>query len=147
MNKNTKFLLGGIAVVGAYLVYKYLRGGEPTIGNSTKASDTVKGAEDTTGTRYIYPLKKGSKGDMVKQLQNALGGKKNLPKFGADGQFGIETEVAVQKYLGKKTVDNFEDILKIANLNNLAYDPKTKKFATPRGGVTTRVSDIVGINK
>ena len=145
MNKNTKFLLGGVALVGAYLVYKYLRGDEPTIGSSTKASDTVKGAEETTGTRYVFPLKKGSKGEVVKQLQNALGGKKNLPKFGADGQFGTETEVAVQKYLGKKTVDNNEEILKIANLNNLAYDSKTKKFFTPQGGVTTKVSDILKI--
>ena len=144
MTKNTKWVLGGVALVGAYLVYRYLRGSQPTIGNSTSAADTKEGAV-VSGTAYIYPLKRGSRGKAVEQLQLALGGKKNLPKFGVDGKFGSETEVAVQKYLGKKRVDSFDEVLKIANLNNLAYNAATKTFAIPSGGVTTKVSDILNI--
>jgi hypothetical protein len=47
-----------------------------------------------------FPLKKGSKGDAVRQLQNALIGKYGtsiLPKYGADGDFGSETQAALKK--------------------------------------------------
>lgn len=65
--------------------------------------------------QQYFPLKKGSKGEKVKELQRALiavdpGA---LPKYGVDGDFGSETEAAVQKYLGKKSVDSQEDLNKI----------------------------------
>lgn len=47
-----------------------------------------------------FPLKKGSKGARVKQLQEALiqkHGKGILPKYGADGDFGSETVTALGK--------------------------------------------------
>lgn len=47
-----------------------------------------------------FPLKKGSKGDTVKKLQEALiakYGAKTLPKYGADGDFGTETVNALTK--------------------------------------------------
>ena len=45
------------------------------------------------------PLKKGSKGVAVKVLQTALMSLGyNLPKFGADGSFGDETETAVHAF-------------------------------------------------
>ncbi|MGQ0829342.1 MAG: peptidoglycan-binding domain-containing protein [Bacteroidota bacterium] len=47
-----------------------------------------------------FPLKKGSKGARVKQLQDALiekHGKQILPKYGADGDFGSETTAALTK--------------------------------------------------
>lgn len=47
-----------------------------------------------------FPLKKGSKGDMVRKLQEALivkYGKQTLPKYGADGDFGSETSKALTK--------------------------------------------------
>jgi peptidoglycan hydrolase-like protein with peptidoglycan-binding domain len=141
--KNKKIVFGLLALTGAYLVYRYFRRAQPTIGNSTSAADTKDGAkEDLTGSKYIYPLKRGSRGKAVEQLQLALGGKKNLPKFGIDGNYGSETEMAVQKFLGKKTVDGFEEVLKIANLNNLAYDSVKKTFYSPKGGVTSRITDI-----
>lgn len=61
-------------------------------------------------------LKKGSKGSAVKTLQKALimAGEK-LPKYGADGVFGAETEKAVKSFQKKKklVVDGI-------------YGPKTK---------------------
>lgn len=47
-----------------------------------------------------FPLKKGSKGENVRQLQQALivkYGKSILPKYGADGDFGSETANALKK--------------------------------------------------
>jgi|GEM_PF-569606 len=62
--------------------------------------------KDTTHTTYSssrnddFPLKKGSKGDAVRQLQQGLIGKYGasiLPKYGADGDFGSETQAALKK--------------------------------------------------
>jgi hypothetical protein len=47
-----------------------------------------------------FPLKRGSKGDNVKKLQQALikkYGASILPKYGADGDFGSEMETALSK--------------------------------------------------
>jgi len=47
-----------------------------------------------------FPLKRGSKGDKVRQLQQALiskYGKAIMPRFGADGDFGGETIAALKK--------------------------------------------------
>ncbi len=47
-----------------------------------------------------FPLKKGSKGDNVRKLQQALMdkyGSSILPKYGADGDFGSETQNALKK--------------------------------------------------
>lgn len=47
-----------------------------------------------------FPLKKGSKGEMVRQMQQALidkYGSSVLPKYGADGDFGNETLNALKK--------------------------------------------------
>ena len=47
-----------------------------------------------------FPLKKGSKGDAVRQLQQGLidkYGASILPKYGADGDFGSETLAALKK--------------------------------------------------
>ena len=61
----------------------------------------------TRTTTYIppsnaasFPLKKGSKGEAVKKLQEALlakYGAQTLPKYGADGDFGSETFNALTK--------------------------------------------------
>lgn len=62
--------------------------------------------KDTTHTTQSssrnddFPLKKGSKGDAVRQLQNGLISKYGasiLPKYGADGDFGSETQAALKK--------------------------------------------------
>jgi peptidoglycan hydrolase-like protein with peptidoglycan-binding domain len=142
MTKETKIIMGILALGGAYLVYRYFKKPPPTIGGSTSAADTKpKNKTDD------YPLKRGSKGAMVGLLQQALGGKKTLPKFGVDNDFGSETEAAVKKFLNKTTVDTFDEIVKIAGLNNLAYDSNKKKFFTPQGGTTVKVSDVLAIKK
>ncbi|QHS60833.1 peptidoglycan-binding domain-containing protein [Chitinophaga agri] len=56
-------------------------------GKSTKSTDE-------------FPIKKGSKGENVRRLQEALirkYGNATLPKYGADGDFGTETTNALKK--------------------------------------------------
>lgn len=53
-----------------------------------------------------FPIKRGSKGEFVRNLQNALiqkFGSSILPRYGADGDFGSETEKALSSK-GLKTV-------------------------------------------
>ena len=60
---------------------------------------TAPPAATSSGTPG-FPLKKGSKGENVRQLQQALiakYGKSILPKYGADGDFGSETLAALKK--------------------------------------------------
>ncbi len=55
-----------------------------------------------------FPLKKGSKGTRVKQLQEALiekHGKAILPKYGADGDFGSEMVAALTKLNYPSSID------------------------------------------
>jgi len=54
----------------------------------------------TPTAKSDFPLKKGSRGEKVKQLQNALiskYGKTILPRYGADGDFGSELQTALEK--------------------------------------------------
>ena len=70
----------------------------PTAKNKTtrKASYSTASLSEGSG----FPLKKGSKGDKVQLLQEALiakYGKTALPRYGADGDFGSETINALKK--------------------------------------------------
>jgi len=138
MAKNTtKIIAGALAVVGAYFVFKYFQ--KP----KTKKAEPEKGKPDVTPTPTPtpnpsagYPLKNGSSGRLVSSVQQWILkiDPTLLPKFGADGKFGRETEDALQKLIGKKTIDSNSDIDKLI----LKYNQK--KFpmvAAPSGDVTT----------
>src|SRR5437899_11515365 len=60
----------------------------------SKATATKKNMSSVTSVSSEFPLAKGSKGNNVRLLQEALiakYGKSILPKYGADGDFGTET--------------------------------------------------------
>jgi hypothetical protein len=141
MKSNTnKIIAGVIAAAGIYLIYRYFQKKDAqskpvtspvavtpavrTISTPTTISTT------SSLSSSIYPLKKGSKGKSVVNLQNLILkiDKNLLPKFGADGDFGSETEAAVQKLLNKKSVDNQKDFDAI----NLIYNQKTFPYITPK---------------
>jgi len=81
---------------------------------STKSSSSAKSD---------FPLKKGSKGELVKQLQEAIiskYGKSILPKYGADGDFGTETLNALKKLKLPTTIEQstFNMLTGGAKVNN-----------------------------
>lgn len=111
-----------IAVAGLIVIFNPFKKPESVMGDGKNPLPKPSGGStDTTGSsQYAYPLKKGSKGSIVTLLQQALTSK-YLPKYGVDGDFGAETEAAVQKLLGKKVISSKKDIDTIATLNGLVY--------------------------
>ncbi len=79
----------------------------PKTTSSTPRGSTGSGAASASGntasnsaTSSNFPLKKGSRGENVRLLQQALitkYGKSILPRYGADGDFGTETLAALKK--------------------------------------------------
>jgi hypothetical protein len=72
-----------------------------------KPSPTASTAETTQETP-VFPLKNGSKGERVKNLQQALiqkHGKGILPKNGANGIFGTELQAALKKLKLPETIN------------------------------------------
>lgn len=82
---------------------------EPRLTNPLPALPTMPSYGGGSGSSYSnagssasddFPLQKGSKGDNVRALQEALirkHGRSILPKYGADGGFGSETAAALKK--------------------------------------------------
>lgn len=76
---------------------------------------TISTKDPSTFQGFKFPIKRGQKGSNVKRLQQLLltFDKNILPKFGADGDFGTETETALVRVIGKKQIDNQDDLLAI----------------------------------
>ena len=130
---NTKIIAGIVGAVGIYFILKYYmdkKKGEPKVEEPKKPS-----AVSAPTVKDVFPLKKGSKGAMVSQVQSLLLkiDKNLLPKFGADGDFGSETEGAIVKVLGKKTVDGQADIDRL----NVIYNKKTFPYVTRNENANT----------
>ncbi|HEX7904887.1 MAG TPA: hypothetical protein VF487_13505 [Chitinophagaceae bacterium] len=67
---------------------------------STSPYTTNPAIASTSSSSSSFPLKKGSKGEYVRLLQQTLiakYGKTILPRYGADGDFGSETAAALKK--------------------------------------------------
>jgi peptidoglycan hydrolase-like protein with peptidoglycan-binding domain len=114
-----KIVAGTLALVGAYFVYRYFK--KPKGAESIfSPTGTTTSTTTTTSSPSGFPLKKGSKGSLVSSVQQWILkiDKTLLPKYGADGDFGSETEAAVQKLLGKKTIDGNSDIDRLIYLYN-----------------------------
>jgi hypothetical protein len=126
-------LIGVPILLGVYLIIRQFT--KPKKANQTFPEETteeppvVTGGGSGTSTRNDnFPLKKGSKGNNVRRLQNALL-KLNpsaLPKYGADGDFGNETEGWLQVQTGKTTCTAQE----LTQLELLAAK-KTGTWTTP----------------
>lgn len=152
--KKWIFLSLGLAATGAlsYFGWQYWKkhkGAEDNAATDYTASSyttTSTTASSTTATTPIsvpstyttptpsndFPIKKGSKGAIVKALQQALinsHGKAILPKYGADGDFGTETVNALIKLKLPQIIDEttFNVIVNPQSLN--ATDVAAKIFA------------------
>jgi len=136
-NKKGTIAIGVISLLfvgtAIYFVVKGLRakgtpqGGNNVGGGDTKDVDTTTTTSTTSTTHdetkkgytfptdFVFPIRLTQKNDSVRKLQDLLlkVDSNLLPKFGVDGYFGTETETALYKVLGKKSVSSQADIEKI----------------------------------
>lgn len=148
MNKALKWTLIALPLlVGGFIVYKKLRkdtkGDEqPKETPTPKETPKEQPKETTTTSSNVgFPIKKGSKGAKVKELQNLLLRKdpKALPRFGADGDFGSETEGALKRLFNKTSVENqaeFDAIRKVALPTYTSGSPLVFQYQSPIGQVS-----------
>jgi hypothetical protein len=118
MNKKYMKLAALAAIaIGGYLVIRNILGKSSTsnVESPTPDAPSKLSAQD-------FPIKKGSKGESVRELQTLLVGINSnaLPKYGVDGDFGSETESALFKYLNKKSVDSQDDLTTLRGLKDAA---------------------------
>ena len=116
-------LIGGYFILRATGVIGKNKGKNKEGGDESKNSDvSSSGGTVSPKVQQYFPMQRGSKGEKVYELQQAILAvdAKALPKYGADKDFGSETEAAVLKLLKKKTVDSQDDIDKILKLKATA---------------------------
>lgn len=127
----SKVIFGVLFVAGGYFIYKYFRDNRKKVGlaPAPQGENSIPSAPRTIETKG-FPLKKGSKGVLVTNLQTLILkiNDKLLPKFGADGDFGSETEAALFTLIGKNSVDTKSDMNKLNELVNRKLFP----YVTPR---------------
>lgn len=125
LKKISPIIIFGVPIlIGGYFIYKSLKKPKKDEGGNSSENDintkvkTNNNGGGTPAVAKLFPLKKGSKGAKVKELQEAIliFNKNILPKYGADSDFGTETENAVNDILKKKTVDSQDDIDKIISM-------------------------------
>jgi hypothetical protein len=123
MVKGKKYWLPiALGIVGIYYIIRSLKK-TPSVMDSEGNIDTSSGGGTFSGgttTASDFPLKKGSKGALVQRLQLAIG-TSNLPKFGADGDFGTETQTALKAITGKTQVDSLAEIDGVAAKRGLVW--------------------------
>jgi hypothetical protein len=139
LKKISPIIIFGVPIlIGGYFIYKSLKKSNKDEGSNSNQNQENSEVEKnkkggvTPAVTKLFPLKKGSKGSKVKELQDAIliFDKNILPKYGADKDFGTETEDAVKAILGKKTVDSQDDIDKIITLASKNKSDKATKDAT-----------------
>lgn len=114
MNKAVKWTLISLPVlVGGYFIYTQVKRYSASKAPGAALPPAGGGGTGTTPVSACsFPLKKGSVGVCVQQLQMALikyYGPSILPKYGADGNWGAETEGAVKALTGTSGAQSFAD--------------------------------------
>ena len=154
-NKNVlPYVIFGVPVViGLYFVYKAIKNSKPKGKDAdidydpkNNSNVDVKANGGTTpSVAKLFPLKKGSKGGKVLELQRAMLGYDDtiLGKYRDDGDFGTTTETALQTILSKKTADSQDDIDAIVKKAN----EKKKNSQTQAKEKSTKEARIILANK
>jgi hypothetical protein len=128
MEQRTKYVLIGLGLLaagtGAYFWYKQKEKGPQKTADDFKDDleegkfnelpapkpkpSKVPSGYKPAPANSVFPLKRKSKGTLVKDVQNALikhYGSDSLPKYGPDGFYGEEMETALAKYGISSTID------------------------------------------
>jgi len=116
MQKSTKtglLIAAPIVLGGAYLIFKELT--KPKANDKTDVASPSK--PETSGTKPTatsdFPLKKGSRGAMVKTLQSLLNSAG--ANLSPDSIFGVKTEAALKQIYGKTQIDSSADFQNLSN--------------------------------
>jgi len=162
MNKYLKYTLVALPIlIGGYFIFKQLKPKKDTIPPPpTPPTPSEEPKPPTSPVINVrtksddFPLKKGSKGARVRELQGYILKKdpKALPRFGADGDFGNETEGAMQKlfpkytFLGKISVNNQAELDEIKKQSLPVFQqgsPLVFQYQSP----TTQVTPFLNLPK
>ena len=124
MKLSKKQIIGGLsmgmAILGVWLIFRKKNKDELTQYEPVNPNSGGSGSSSSGG--YVpppvstkndnFPLKKGSRGERVKELQRILlkYNPNALPNYGVDGDFGSETENALFQKTGKKTIDSQSEL-------------------------------------
>ncbi len=97
--KQNLYILGALVLL--FLAYYYMGDIKAMLKRSTSSAKNEVGDIDENET-----LKKGDSGASVVALQNLILSKdsNSLPKYGADGVFGMEVENALYSQIGKRQI-------------------------------------------
>jgi hypothetical protein len=120
-SKVLPYIIFGVPIaIGLYFVYKAIRN---AIAKGKDAPDNFNPQQNgqvetnpkggvSPKVATLFPLRKGSKGGKVIELQKAILQYDStlLGKYGADGDFGTITENALKSILGKTSADSQDDI-------------------------------------
>lgn len=156
MNKYLKYSLIALPIlVGGYIVYKQLKPKKKKEQTPPPPPPTPTPTPKLTGGDSVikvraegFPIKKGSRGAKVRELQGYILKKnpKALPKYGADGDFGNETEGAMQMLFGKFSVENQAELDEIKKKSLPVYtsgSPLVYQYQSP----TTQVTPFLNLPK
>lgn len=102
-----------VAVGVLYLLNKKSKNGELYgAATPTPAPEPVKTVLPPPPPTAVFPLKTGSKGEKVKELQRALG----FSGTDVDGDFGGKTETRLLAFAGLKQVDSQAELDRLKNM-------------------------------
>lgn len=111
-------IIGGlISVAGIIYLVTYFKKRKQTRGDDQSAKNPLDTVINKVSSAISpWPLKKGSNNKYVTELQTALinvYGTSILPKYGADGNWGSETDAAVKSKIGISSIKDEATFKKI----------------------------------
>lgn len=98
-------LAGIVTITGIILIWRYLKGKNPPSDDGDSMADSIA-AKPKQAPASSFPIKVGSKNDLVKQLQQALG-------ISDDSIFGPKTLAALTAQTGKTSITSQAEFDKV----------------------------------
>jgi hypothetical protein len=165
MSTSTKVLIASLSLaalgIGSYSIYKWMKRNknempldeisEQAVESDTTSSANVipvspKNESGTTNAGTGFPLKKGSKGELVRTLQQTLinqFGASILPKYGADGHFGSELIAALKSKSLPERID--ESQYKVLTQPDYSTTANSLFSATQSKNFSAAISALKGV--